>query len=336
MAIPAMAIRVRIVRRPYPRFAAVQQWVSMRLRSLVAVLIAVAADACAGRSGIHPVEGFEHGSLQSGGRRRTFLYRDPPGAAAGLRPLVIGLHGRLGDGASQEKLTGFSQLAAREGLALVFPDGVQRSWADARGTTPASRDGVNDVAFISELIDLFVAQHRADPSRVYLMGMSNGGFMTLTAACVLSDKVAAAVSVTGLMSTALAGSCRPARPIPVALVLGDADPLVPYGGGELGGDRGTVLSGRESADFWVVANGCSRGPTAEPIPDVDLKDGTQSLRLRWTSCRGGAEVDLVTVTGGGHTWPGGYQYLGERLIGRTSRDFSASDLAWEFLRQFSL
>jgi len=306
----------------------------MPLRSLVAVLLAVAAEACAGRSSVHPVEGFEHGSLQSGGRQRTFLYRDPPGEPAGLRPLVIGLHGRLGDGASQEKLTGFSQLAAREGLALVFPDGVERSWADARGATPASKDGVNDVAFISELIDLFVAQHRADPSRVYLMGMSNGGFMTLTAACALSDKVAAAVSVTGLVSTALAKTCRPARPIPVALVLGDADPLVPYRGGDMGG-RGTVLSGRASADFWVAANGCSGSPAAEPIPDVDPKDGTHSLRLRWTSCRGGTEVQLVTVTGGGHTWPGGSQYLPELVIGRTSRDFSANALAWEFLRRFS-
>jgi polyhydroxybutyrate depolymerase len=308
----------------------------MPLRSLAAVLIAVAANACAGRSGIHAVEGFEHGTLQSGGRPRTFLYRDPPSTAGGLRPLVIGLHGRLGDGASQEKLTGFSQLAAREGLVLVFPDGLQRSWADARGATPASRDGVDDVAFISALIDLFVAQHRADPSRVYLMGMSNGGFMTLTAACALAGKVAAAVSVTGLMSTALAQSCKPSRPVPVALVLGDADPLVPYRGGELPGGRGTVLSGRESTDFWVAANGCSGSPLSEPIPDADPKDGTRSLRLRWTSCRGGAEVDLVTVTGGGHTWPGGYQYLGEGFIGRTSRDFSASELAWDFLRRFSL
>ncbi|HYV47567.1 MAG TPA: PHB depolymerase family esterase [Myxococcaceae bacterium] len=308
----------------------------MPLRSLVTLLIAVAADACAGRSSVHSLESFEHGSLQSGGRQRTFLYRDPPSTAAGLRPLVIGLHGRLGDGAGQEKLTGFSQLAAREGLALVFPDGLQRSWADARGATPASRDGVDDVAFISGLIDLFVAKHRADPSRVYLMGMSNGGFMTLTAACALSAKVAAAVSVTGLMSTALAGSCHPARPISIAFVLGDADPLVPYRGGELTGGRGTVLSGRASADFWVAANGCSGNPTAEPIPDVDPKDGTQSLRLRWTSCRDGTEVQLVTVSGGGHTWPGGYQYLGEGFIGRTSRDFSANELAWELFRRFSL
>jgi polyhydroxybutyrate depolymerase len=308
----------------------------MPWRTLIAALIAVAAEACAGGPGIHPVEGLEHGSLQSGGRQRTFLYRDPPATAAGLRPLVIGLHGRLGDGASQEKLTGCSQLAAREGLALVFPDGIRRSWADARGTTPASKDGVDDVAFLSALIDLFVAQHRVDPSRVYVMGMSNGGFMTLTTACALSNKVAAAVSVTGLMSTALVKSCRPARPIPVALVLGDADPLVPYRGGQMGGAGGVVLSGRESADFWVAANGCSDDPTTEPIPDADPKDGTRSSRLRWTSCRGGAEVQLVTVTGGGHTWPGGYQYLGEMFIGRTSRDFSANELAWEFFRRFSL
>jgi polyhydroxybutyrate depolymerase len=194
---------------------------------------------------------------------------------------------------------------------------------------------VDDVAFLSQLIDLFVAQHRVDPSRVYLMGMSNGGFMTLTAACALSDKVAAAVSVTGVMSVALAASCRPARPISVALVLGEADPLVPYHGGEVGGGGGAVRSGRESADFWAAADGCAPNPTSEPIPDADPGDGTQSVRLRWTSCRGGTEVELVTVTGGGHTWPGGAQYLPEGLIGRTARDFSANEAAWELFRRSS-
>jgi polyhydroxybutyrate depolymerase len=302
---------------------------SVPLRSFVAMLVSVVAGACADRSGIRHVEDLERGSLLSGGRQRTFRYREPPSVPGGLRPLVIALHARSRDGAAMEELSGFSPIAAREGLVLAFPDGLQGSWA-------APKEEGDDVAFLSELISLFVAQHRADPSRVYLVGMSNGGFMTLTAACALSNKVTAAVSVAASMSAVLAGSCHPTRPMSVALLLGEADHIVPYGGGEIMGGRGAVLSGPDSAKFWVATNGCSGNPTIEPIPDDDPTDGTKSLRSHWTSCRGGTEVELVTVRDGGHTWPGGHWFFGEWFFGRKSRDFSAGELAWEFLRRFSL
>jgi polyhydroxybutyrate depolymerase len=279
----------------------------------------------------------QQGSLESGGRTRTFLFSAPAAKAGEKLPLVIGLHGRLGDGKGQDKLGAMSKVAAKEGFVLALPDGHRRSWHDARDKGPAAEEGVDDVAFLSALIDWFIAGQNVDPARVYVMGMSNGGFMTLTLACALADKVAAASSVTGTVSENLKVSCAPSRPIPVALFLGDEDPLVPYGGGEVArGKNGRAISGPDSAALFAGLNRCAAEPSRSQLADVDPDDGTRIELATWAGCAGGAEVRLYTVRGGGHTWPGGWGYLAEAFIGATSRDLSATEEAWRFFQRFTL
>lgn len=266
------------------------------------------------------------GSLESGGRTRTYVWWGPgkPGT-----PLVVALHGRGGHGRAQEQLTGLTALAKREGFTVVFPDGVDESWHDARDYGPAAEQGVDDVAFLSALIDDFVARG-ADARRVFMLGMSNGGFMTLTFACRAAEKLAGAVSVTGGVSVPLAKDCAPARPVPVAFVMGTKDPLVPFAGGKVARKNGQVLSADAGARLFAKAYGCEAEPTVEALPDVDPADGTRVERRRWSGCQAGAHVELFVVENGGHTWPGGWQYLGEFWIGKTSKDFSASLAAWRF------
>lgn len=278
----------------------------------------------------------QKGSLESGGRTRTFLFQVPPGKDGQKLPLVLGLHGRLGDGKGQDKLGGMSAVAAKEGFLLALPDGYSRSWHDARDKGPAAEAGIDDVAFLSALIDWFIERHGADPARVYVMGMSNGGFMTLTLACALADKVAAVASVTGTVSENLAQRCAPSRPIPVALFLGDQDPLVPYEGGEVArGRNGSAISGPASAQLFARANGCAPEPATSLLPDVAPDDGTRIALSVYGQCRAQSEVRLYTVQGGGHTWPGGWAYLSEAFIGATSRDLSATAEAWSFFQRFS-
>jgi polyhydroxybutyrate depolymerase len=282
----------------------------------------------------------ERAALQSGGRERTYALVDPAGPApaagkpAALRPLLLALHGRGGTGEGQARLTQLGVLAAREGFLLAYPDGIDRSWADARGVTPASQKGVDDVAFLSALIDHLVKTRGADPRRVYAAGMSNGGFLSLRLACHLSDRIAAVVSVAANLATKEAAACTPARPIPVAFILGDRDKLVPYGGGMLAQGRGEVLSGAASAQWFAGRNGCGPQPVEETLPAT--AEGARTVRLRYPGCQSGVEVLLYTVQGGGHAWPGGWEYLPEAIIGKTSRDFDASEEAWRFLSRFSL
>ncbi len=277
-------------------------------------------------------EGHQVGELVSGGQTRTFLSVSPEGP--GPFPLVIALHGRLGTGAQMSRLSRLTPIAQRDGFIVVYPDGIERSWADARGTSSASKLGVDDVAFLSSLIDEFVAHRHADPARVFVVGMSNGGFMALTLACRAAEKIAAVGSVTGLMGAELAAQCAPSRPVAVALVLGDADPIVPFAGGELAGGRGLTIGGQEVFATWQRLNGCSKAPVVTELADLDPSDGTRIERREVDGCGDQSSVRLDVAHGGGHGWPMGDRYLPEAFIGKTSRDLDASESLWGFVKRF--
>jgi polyhydroxybutyrate depolymerase len=303
-----------------------------RKRTIMTVLaIGLALPLCACAHGDPAPPGSSdallRGEIEHAGRQRSYVFYAPAGE--GPFPLLVALHGRFGDGKGQEGLSGLVRVAARERFIAVFPDGYRRSWNDARHVGPAADEGIDDVGFLSALIDEFVAHHHADLRRVYAAGMSNGAMMALTLACRIPEKLAGAVAVAGLWTKRSA--CSPSRPISVALIAGEEDPLVPYDGGEVARDRGAVYSAKETLELFRRVDGC-RTPEAErPLPDADPDDGTRARVTGWTGCAEGAEVRLYSVKGGGHTWPGGWQYLGERWVGRTSRDFSASEELWRFL-----
>jgi polyhydroxybutyrate depolymerase len=266
------------------------------------------------------------GTLAYGGTR-TYAYFRPSGD--GPFALVVALHGRFSDGGGQEKLSGLARVAAREHFIVVFPDGYRRSWNDGRGVGPAARHGIDDVGFLSRLIDQFVAHEDADPARVYAVGMSNGAMMSLTLACRDSQQLAGVVAVAGLLPRS--ESCPLSRPVAVAVIAGVDDPVVPYLGGEVAHHRGNVYSARQSVDLFGELDGCHSRESERGLPDLAPDDGTITRVSGWADCRDGSEVRLYSVEGGGHTWPGGWQYLGERWVGRTSRDFSASEELWRFL-----
>jgi polyhydroxybutyrate depolymerase len=267
------------------------------------------------------------GAITVDGRERRFLFWDAgPGA-----PLVLSLHGRAGTTRGQEKLASLLPIARREKFTLVLPEGLHESWHDGRDYGPSADEGVDDVKFLSAVIDEFVGAHHADPRRVYVMGMSNGGFMTLTLVCRLADKLAGAASITGQLAKNHEHDCPMTRPVPVALFLGTDDPLVPFAGGQVAKVRGETLSAKDTFVLLAKKNGCEGEPTVTPLPDLDPADGTR-VTLTRAGGKCSAPVQLFTIEGGGHTWPGGWQYALERLIGRTSRDVNASEAAWAFFK----
>lgn len=271
--------------------------------------------------------------LRVDGRERTYLLHLPPAATGGApRPLVLLLHGRLGNGAGMAKLTGFDALADREGIVVAYPDGVDRSWADGRDGTPADRKNVDDVTFLTALVAEIAAHARIDPARVYVAGMSNGGFMSERLACAAPRTFAAVGVVAATLGESLAARCKPAAAVPIAYVLGTRDPLVPYAGGVLPHDRGSVLGGEATVERWRDWNGCTAPPTPLDLPSRTA-DGTRVVERRWSGCRDGSAVLFYRVDGGGHAWPGGLPYLGEGLIGRTSQNLDASAALWAFFAE---
>ncbi len=282
------------------------------------------------------------GVLMHGGLRRGYVGH--VGVSCDSRvpaPLVIVLHGGGGTGAGMIKLTGFNAVADREGFVVVYPDGVERHWNDGRGVEwyRAHTQEIDDVGFISALIDELSRKLNIDASRVYATGISNGGMMSYRLGCELSDRIAAIAAVTASLAVDMVKEWSPSRPVPVLIIAGTADPLVPWGGGEIrfgGRTFGTVVSVPDTVKFWVEKNGCMTTPVVRRLPDSDPDDGTSVRREAYSRCRGGAEVVLYVVEGGGHTWPGGLQYLPERTIGKTSREFNASEVIWQFFRTHSL
>lgn len=285
-----------------------------------------------------PDPGSEKTSLTFGGIERTYVYHEPSSApAAGTRTLIISLHGNMGTGAQQEDLTGFSTLADERGFIAVYPDGVDKSWADGRGTTDADTQGIDDVGFISALIDEMVSKRGVDPKKVFVTGFSNGSMMTNRLGCELSDKIAAIGTLSGTMPETISTTCAPKRGVPLMSFHGDADPFAPYGGGEVNSSSGgKVLSAEATRALWAEKSGCDATTTSAPIADTVTDDETTVMREDNQGCKDGSEVVLFTVAGGGHTWPSSDANLTKALVGKSNEDVKASELLIDFFGKHAL
>jgi len=163
--------------------------------------------------------------------------------------------------------------------------------------------------------------------------------MSFRLACELTDKITAIAPVIGSFGENISKTCTPSTPIPVLIIGGTGDPLVPWNGGDVHFFRrklGKVLSFADTTRFWVTHNGCSPDPDIAWQPDVDPEDGTRIRKKVFSQCNQGVNVILYEVQGGGHTWPGGPQYLPEWIIGINSKDMDAAEVIWQFFERFSI
>ncbi len=284
-------------------------------------------------------------SLIHSGLKRTFkIYCSATEARQIPVPLVIVLHGRGGNGESMILLTrnGLNRLADDEGFLVVYPDGIEMNWNDGRKDHKpddrAHKENIDDVGFISRLIDTMIMEYDADPDKVFITGISNGAIMAYRLACELSGKITAIAPVDGSIPRSLVSGCLPGKAVSVLAINNTEDPLVPYEGGEIysGLTRlklGKVLSVEESIRFWVNWNECDPVPVIQELPVLQPGDNIKTKIISYLNVSNGTEVILYSVDGGGHTWPGGLQYLPARIIGRTCMDFDANKVIWSFFKK---
>ncbi|MCX6302823.1 MAG: alpha/beta hydrolase-fold protein [Bacteroidia bacterium] len=292
--------------------------------------------------GVDKKASFIHNDLE-----RTFHIYIPSSYNESVQlPLVIALHGRGGNGESMILVTrkGFNRLAEKDEFIVVYPDGIELNWNDGRmdeeANDRAHRENIDDVGFLSALIDSMIKDYNIDPKRVYVTGISNGAIMSYRLACEISNKIAAIAPVDGNIPVMLSRECYAARPVSVLAINNVNDPLVPYEGGNIYSsirklNLGKVLSVDESIGFWVSRNQCSPLPVVTEEPDTDPKDGTRVTRKEYINNSDGTEVILYSVDGGGHTWPGGVQYMPAWIVGKTSRDIDANEVIWSFFKKHS-
>lgn len=266
------------------------------------------------------------------GEEREYYVHLPAGYdGATPAPLVLGLHGGGGTADKFDKLAHMNATADAHGFVAVYPQGLGKAWNDGRAINRLKKKA-DDVKFIAELCKQLAGDYAVDERRIYVTGISNGGFMSMRLAAEMPEVFAAVCSVAAGVSDFLAEEHDPPRaPIPVMLINGTDDPLVPYEGGYVqvfGLKRGKVLAAEEGVGWWAKHNGCDVPPARTELPDVDPDDGTTVWREDYAG-PAGADAVLVTVENGGHTWPSGWQYFGERIIGKTSYDID-NEIIWEF------
>lgn len=282
-------------------------------------------------------------TLEHGGLQRSYLVRLPAALAAPGRtdpvPLVLVLHGGGGRAGAFAQFTGFDAAAEAGGFIAVFPDGVEGYWNDGRSRvgSRALVEDIDDVGFLMAIVDKLTTVAPVDPKRVYVAGMSNGGTMALRVACDAAERVAAVAAVAASLPERMRTRCNPAAPVSVLLMNGTGDPIMPWRGGEIrmGLQRmGRVLSTVDTVEFWVGRNGCATLPLIEELPDREPGDNSVVRRESYPQCRG-AEVVLYSIDRGGHTWPGGPQYLPQVSVGRVNRDIDATAVIWDFFKRQS-
>lgn len=261
-------------------------------------------------------------SLEFDGRERTFILFLPDAYAPGVRlPLALNLHGAGSTGAGQQAYTGFDAVANANDMLVAYPDGVGRTWA-ALGVNSETLD---DVGFLVALVDYVDEEFGIDQRRIYSFGLSQGGFMSFRLACERPDRFAAIGSVAGLMYNGVFTDCAPSRPVPVMLVHGTADPVVPYAGTEIFPGVHDVLWA------WRTYNGCQPPPGVYPVPDVVPTDASTVVQFFTQACARDSQIVFFRVNNGGHTWPGATINL--PVVGPTNRDIDANtEFAAFFLR----
>lgn len=267
----------------------------------------------------------------AGGNRSVLMVDFSQGRPA---PLVIVLHGANGTSEQVRRYLTWDEIAAREKLIVVYPQGVSGSWNDRRPTdgrrfNPVSR--VDDVAFIRRIVSELDTQARIDRRRVYVVGVSAGGHMTYRLICEAADMLAAAAPMLATLSVVWSRSC-PGKPLPVVMVNGMQDRISPWGGQPAGVDPdGALLSAPDSFAFFRARNGCSSfGERA--LPEQSTSGGSRVFIMDGTICR--LAVRLYRVAGGGHHTPTRYDRRMRPVIGAMlglqNHDIEADEEVWVF------
>lgn len=317
----------------------------MKLFPILALAIFMLAGCASAPLAAREIAPARPGTIMVNGQTRTYVIHRP----ASLRqaaPLVLVLHGGGGNGAEMQSRTRFDRVADQNKFVVVYPNSAiagadaQRTWNDGRDTDfIRGVPEIDDVAFLTALIDDLARRGIADPARVYLAGGSNGAMMSMRYACDRPDRVRAIVSVTGNLPVGQAAKCQAQPPVPIFIVKGDQDRVLPVQGGRVmtrpSEDRGAVVSIGATLDYWKARNGCTGDGVTTMLADRAPNDGTRVQSTIWSPCSNNTAIWYYNIIGGGHTWPGLMVPEGRaQRAGLSSMDIDMAPDIWRFFAQY--
>jgi polyhydroxybutyrate depolymerase len=285
--------------------------------------------------GTDPLGSGDHArTLKVGDLNRNYLVHVPAKYNSKTPiPVVLSFHGGGANAEGMVKFCGLNDKAEEAGFLVVYPSGTGRlnllTFNGGNCCGYAMNNNVDDVGFVRAILDDLAKVANIDAKRVFATGMSNGGIMSYRLASELSDRIAAIAPVGGPMGME---TCSPTRPVPVIHFHGTDDEYAPFKGGKGSRSIGVThfYSVEHSIQVWVKANGCPEKPVVTQLPDK-ADDGMTVIKKTYGPGQDGAEVVLIEIEGGGHTWPG--QEPKVKFLGKSTKDISANDLMWEFFQR---
>ena len=261
-------------------------------------------------------------SLVYAGVERSYILHIPPGFEISQPvALVLAFHGVGLDANEMIRISGFSSQSDASGFIVVYPNGTgaAKSWNGGHCCGEAAKNNVDDVGFVRALIGDLSTTINIDPKRIYATGFSNGAILTYRLACELSDLIAAVGPVSATQVLQDMQACQPGRPVPLIHFHGTADDPNPYEGGTtLGGFQ--FIPVKTAIQFWVDFDGC-------PVEPQTTVSGSIRHDV-YAPCTSGSAVELYTIEGGKHAWPGGEAV--NQAMGEPNMEISATILMWEF------
>jgi polyhydroxybutyrate depolymerase len=228
-------------------------------------------------------------------------------------PLVIVLHGYSASPAEQAEYFGLDSYAADVGVVVAYPEGTRdrdgnRFWNATDVCCDFHGSDVDDVAYLVGLVDEISRATPIDEKRVYLLGHSNGGFMSYRMACEEAGLFAAIVSLAGATYDDVA-DCAPSEPVAILQIHGTADDSILFGGGRLdfgGPDRPPYPGARSTVTTWAAYDGCATtltksSETLDIAAEIDGPTGPNETTIETaTGCDPGGHAELWTIPGGSH------------------------------------
>ena len=270
---------------------------------------------------------------------RQVQVRSPNPDSGGLRPLVIALHGHKQPVEKVRRELRLDLIADTEGFLIAYPSALDGRWNYGRPLVSpmptVAGSPVDDAGFIEAVIDTLIAEHRVDPNRVFVAGVSRGALMTYALACSGTQKIAAIAPIISGMSDYQFENCNPARALPIVVVAGVADFVQWYDGRLL--KLGRLSSIPETMEFWRRNNGCMR-QSIRPLPNIDFGDRTRVSLVEWHECEANVITRLYKVWGGGHRVPSFAPPNPNQPIRapRRSRDIETAVEIWSTFKQISV
>jgi polyhydroxybutyrate depolymerase len=275
------------------------------------------------------------GTMTVGGLKRTYRTYAPRGLAKGA-PLIVVMHGAGENGAQMRIETGygFERLADEHGFAVVYPDAYEGYWdvCTIAGGVSANGLGIDDVGFLTGMVDKLVGEIGVDPGRVFAAGSSRGGFMAFRLALEAPSRFRAVAAVSANLPSPENFKCKPAGQgtSSVMIMNGTEDPLVPIDGGSVSlfglfYRLGKVRSSQDSGQYFADLNHITGTPERN---DSQAADGVRVEQVLWRN-NSNVEVELVAIHGGGHGIPQPYRRH-PRLLGPSPKEPNGPAVIWAF------